>query len=118
MDFNWTQTGDPSYVRPILELVFGGGPGMTPSAAPGGYAEGSPLTHVSADDAPFCMIHGTADTTSPSEQVALMESALRGVGVAVDTLIVPGAPHDWKGTTWEATGAAKRDACLSAVLMR
>lgn len=116
MTYNWTHTADPSYVRPILEIVFGGAAGATPSIAPSEYAQGSPVTHVTADDAPFYICHGTADTTSPYQQVGLMEAALTSAGVSVDTLVIEGAPHNWDGTEYAAVGRAKMDEFFDRVL--
>lgn len=109
LTYNWTYTGDPGYVRPILEMVFGGGAGRTPAVAPDEYAQGSPINHVSADDAAFCMCHGTADTTSPYQQVELMATALTAARVHVETLILEGAPHNWEGTEFYAPGRAQMD---------
>ena len=57
------------------------------------YREVSPVTHVSADDAPFLMIHGDADDTVPFEQSELMEAALKKSGVEVKLIRVPGGGH-------------------------
>jgi acetyl esterase/lipase len=57
------------------------------------YKEASPLTHVSKDSAPFLIISGTADTTVPFEQAELMQEALKGAGVPIEVLTIPGAGH-------------------------
>jgi len=57
------------------------------------YREASPLTHVTADDAPMLLIHGDQDVVVPMKQSELMESALRRVGVAVTFVKVPGGQH-------------------------
>lgn len=65
------------------------------------YLEASPVTHVSADDAPFLLIHGDADRTVPFEQAELMEAALEKAGVEVNLIRVPGGGHggNFEGAT-------------------
>lgn len=63
------------------------------------YLEVSPVTHVSADDAPFLLIHGDADSTVPFEQAELMEQALKKAGVEVKLVRIPGGGH---GANFEA----------------
>ena len=55
--------------------------------------EASPVTHVTADDPPFLLIHGDADETVPFEHSEVMRAALQEVGVAVELLPVPGGGH-------------------------
>ena len=57
------------------------------------YREASPVTHVSADDAPFLLIHGDADLTVPFEQSQLMEEALNKAGVQVKLIRIAGGGH-------------------------
>jgi acetyl esterase/lipase len=65
------------------------------------YREASPVTHVSADDAPFLLVHGDADRTVPFEQAELMEAALRKAGVEVQLVRIPGGGHseNFEGAT-------------------
>ena len=42
----------------------------------------SPITHVSADDAPSLIIHGDADKLVPIQQAELIVDKLKGTGVA------------------------------------
>ena len=65
------------------------------------YREASPVTHVSAGDAPFLLIHGDADRTVPFEQSELMEAALKKSGVEVKLIRVPGGGHggNFEGAT-------------------
>jgi acetyl esterase/lipase len=65
------------------------------------YTEASPVSHVSADDAPFLLLHGDADRTVPFEQAELMEAALRKAGVEVQLIRVPGGGHgvNFEGAT-------------------
>ena len=57
------------------------------------YLDASPVTHVSADDAPFLLIHGDADRTVPFEQAGVMETALRKANVEVKLIRIPNGGH-------------------------
>jgi acetyl esterase/lipase len=57
------------------------------------YREASPITHVTADDAPMLLLHGDQDTVVRIEQSEQMESALKKAGVAVTFIRVPGGNH-------------------------
>jgi dienelactone hydrolase len=53
----------------------------------------SPLTHVSADDPPCLVIHGTRDDTIPPEQSVRLDTALRAAGVDSTLVVLDGAGH-------------------------
>jgi acetyl esterase/lipase len=53
----------------------------------------SPVTHVTADDPPFYLIHGDRDDLVPIAQSELMEAALKKAGVPVTFEVVKGAGH-------------------------
>lgn len=55
--------------------------------------EASPISHVSPDAPPFLLIHGDADPVVPFEQTEMMVEALKGAGVEVELLRVPGGGH-------------------------
>lgn len=57
------------------------------------HVNASPITHVSADDAPFLLLHGDADATVPFNQSEVFEAALRKAGVAVKLVRVAGGGH-------------------------
>jgi len=57
------------------------------------YMEASPISHVSADDPPFLLLHGDADQAIPFEQAESMAGALRKVGVEVKLLGIRGGGH-------------------------
>lgn len=65
------------------------------------FREAAPLTHVSAGDPPFLLIHGDADKTVPFNQSEIMEAALKKVNVPVKLVRVPGGDHgsDFPGNT-------------------
>ena len=57
------------------------------------YREASPITHVTADDAPMLLIHGDEDVVVPIKQSEIMESALKQAGVTAKFIRVPGGKH-------------------------
>jgi acetyl esterase/lipase len=57
------------------------------------YRDASPLTHVTADDAPTLLMHGDQDETVPIKQSEIMESGLKQAGVTVKFITVPGGKH-------------------------
>lgn len=56
--------------------------------------DASPLAHVSADDPPFFIAHGTLDQEVPVLQATKLEQALLAVGVDVEKHIIDGVGHD------------------------
>jgi len=53
----------------------------------------SPITHVSADDPPFLIVHGTADPTVPYDQAKRFCEALQKAGVNVNMVSIEGGGH-------------------------
>jgi acetyl esterase/lipase len=77
-----------------LYLGVNAGPGDHPSSVEYKTASAaSPISHVSADDPPFLLIHGDADTNVPFEQSEMMLAALNKVGVEAKLLRIPGGNH-------------------------
>lgn len=76
----------------------GGNPASTEQKT---FRAASPITHVSADDAPMLLMHGDADETVPFEQSELMDAALRKAGVEVTLLRIRGGGHgvNFEGAT-------------------
>jgi acetyl esterase/lipase len=54
-----------------------------------------PIKHLSADDPPMLILHGTADTTTPLEQSIQLNEAAKRTGVPSDLVIIEGAPHSF-----------------------
>ncbi|HCU38615.1 MAG TPA: hypothetical protein DGT21_25325 [Armatimonadetes bacterium] len=73
---------------------------------PDDYRQGSPLTHVSADDPPVLVMHGTEDRTVPYTQATLLEALLKQVGVPVELVTVQGAGHGLRNGAPEDVRAA------------
>ena len=59
----------------------------------GNALQASPITHVTADDPPFLLIHGNQDTVVPLEQSQLMYERLLEMNVPAQLLIVQNAGH-------------------------
>jgi dipeptidyl aminopeptidase/acylaminoacyl peptidase len=59
------------------------------------YRSATPLHHVSKDDSPMLLLHGTADTTTPLSQSERFAAKLREIGVEHQLVIVEGAPHSF-----------------------
>jgi len=55
--------------------------------------EASPITHVSNDDVPFLIIHGTLDKVVPFDQSVKLHNAVKTAGVETTLVEVPGAGH-------------------------
>jgi acetyl esterase/lipase len=93
---------DPSKVESVSGLQaitsFMGAPARFD---PKRFRDAAPVTHVTADDPPFPLIHGDTDKDVPYSQSEAMEVALRKVGVTVKLVRVPGGGHgsDFPGNT-------------------
>jgi acetyl esterase/lipase len=55
----------------------------------------SPITHVTADDAPTLIIHGDADKLVPLQQSEEMVTKLKDVGVPAKLVVKKGCGHGW-----------------------
>jgi acetyl esterase/lipase len=53
----------------------------------------SPVTHVSAGDAPMLLVHGDRDNVVPSKQSDELHAALQKAGVESTLVVIPGAGH-------------------------
>ena len=72
-----------------LALLLGGRVGKKRGLA----ALGSPLTHVTPNDAPFLIVHGDRDPLVPLAQSVRLHRALKAAGVTSDLHIIEGASH-------------------------
>jgi len=66
-------------------------------------AEASPITHLTADDPPFLLIHGERDTLVPYEQSQLMYDRLVQTNVPAQLVIVKNAGHSFVAPEGSAT---------------
>ncbi|MGI5819749.1 MAG: alpha/beta hydrolase fold domain-containing protein [Armatimonadota bacterium] len=82
----------------------------TREEAPERYAEASPLTHLSADDPPVFIMHGTADRTVPYNQALVLQERMEEVGVPVTLVTFEGAGHGLSGADREDVEATMQRA--------
>ena len=73
----------------VAKALLHGPPSKHPELA----AAASPITHVSADDAPFLLIHGLADGMVPPAQSERMHHALQAAGASSELLLIEDMPH-------------------------
>jgi acetyl esterase/lipase len=66
-------------------------------------AQASPITHVTADDPPFLLIHGERDTLVPYEQSQLMYDRLVQTNIPAQLVIVKNASHSFVAPDGAAT---------------
>lgn len=57
----------------------------------------SPITYVTKDDAPFLIVHGSADPLVPAAQSEQLHSALQKAGVESTLRVIEGGGHGGKG---------------------
>lgn len=69
---------------------------LTTAFPPDLYEVGSPVTHVTADDPPFLILHGIHDGLVPLEQSAELYSRLSGAGVSAQLVVVLNAGHGFE----------------------
>ncbi len=60
--------------------------------------EASPQTHITADDAPFLILHGTEDPLVPYDQSVQFDRALRAAGVESLLVTIEGGGHGGFGS--------------------
>lgn len=65
----------------------------------------SPISHVSAEDPPFLIMHGSEDATVPVEQSIAFDQALHAAGVDSMLLIIDGAGHGFPRSESKAAKA-------------
>jgi acetyl esterase/lipase len=82
----------PDYPMQMVCKLFG--TSISKIKAPA--AKANPTKYVSANSAPFLIMHGDKDNLVPLEQSELLSDALRRAGVDVTFRVVPGAGHEIK----------------------
>ena len=103
----WYGVFDLSDARPLnVSGVLGCAPETCGEAA----AAASPVTYVDRSDPPMLLLHGDTDEEVSVRQAEAMTARLRGAGVPVQTVILPGVGHGWIGATPRATRAANLEA--------
>ncbi|MHC4737519.1 MAG: alpha/beta hydrolase fold domain-containing protein [Planctomycetota bacterium] len=69
--------------------------GAAKNENPALWALASPVNHISGDDPPFLIIHGTADPLVPVQQSVELHEKLQENGIDSQLVIVEGAPHSF-----------------------
>lgn len=59
------------------------------------YKQASPIHHITPDDPPLLILHGTADKTTPLDQSTRFAERCKQVGVEHDLVIIEDAPHSF-----------------------
>ncbi|QDV48625.1 prolyl oligopeptidase family serine peptidase [Gimesia fumaroli] len=57
--------------------------------------QASAVNHISKDDPPFLILHGTKDALVPVEQSELLAASLKQGNIPTELLIIKGAPHSF-----------------------
>lgn len=57
--------------------------------------QASAVTHITKDDPPFLVLHGTKDSLVPVEQSELLADALKKGNIPVELHVIKGAPHSF-----------------------
>ncbi|MGM0491925.1 MAG: prolyl oligopeptidase family serine peptidase [Armatimonadota bacterium] len=100
-------TADDEMHRERALLAFMGAPR---DEVPERYAEASPVTHLSPDDPPVFVMHGTADRTVPYNQALVLQERMAVAGVPLTLLTFEGAGHGLRGADGGEIAAAMRQA--------
>ena len=82
--------GVPAKPYPSLPMFA-----KTLAEAPELWDSALPIKHLTADDPPMLILHGTADTTTPLEQSIQLNAEAKKQGVSSDLIIIEGAPHSF-----------------------
>lgn len=71
--------------------------GKSSTADTGLYKLASPINHVTKDDPPFLILHGTADIIVPVIHSERLQEKLKDAGVPSELVTVSGGGHGWTG---------------------
>lgn len=83
-------TVDAATGHPTVHGFFGG---KKFDEVPDDYEMASPLTHLTADDPPTLILHGTIDELVPIEQADKLAAKLKSLGIPYRYDRMPGWPH-------------------------
>ena len=94
----------PAASVPLLQGFLGG----TPTEKPEAHRLASPVTYVTAGDAPMLLFQGTKDPLVPHQQAILMLEAMTKAGVPGRVELLAGASHGWGGAELNRTTLAMK----------
>lgn len=100
-DFTTSSAWPPELVAIIESLL-----GASLAEAPARYADASPQTHLTPDDAAFLLVHGDADEIIPFSQALSMRADLVAAGVPHEFVQLPDAGHGWAAAVYDESHAA------------
>ena len=66
----------------------------------------SPISHVTKDDPPTLLIHGTKDPVVPFSQSEALLARFRAAGVTARLVTKPGRSHGWRGAAMDYAAVA------------
>ncbi|MCY2952860.1 MAG: alpha/beta hydrolase [Planctomycetota bacterium] len=89
----------PAASVPLLLGFLGG----TPTEKPEAHRLASPVTYVTAGDAPMLLFQGTKDPLVPHQQAILMLDAMTKAGVPGRVELLAGSSHGWGGAELNRT---------------
>lgn len=89
---------------PLESTLLVGLLGGTRAKYPDRYANASPITHVSPDDPPIFLFHGSKDWLVPPVASQVMRDALKKNGVLLEYLVVENKAHLMTFIDSDATG--------------
>lgn len=87
-------TADDTMHREPAAVAFLGGPREERAEV---YEQASPVTHLSPDDPPVLMVHGTEDRTVPYSQATILQQRCEQAGVPVELITIEGGGHGLRG---------------------
>lgn len=73
--------------------IFNNSLGVTFEQNPAAWRDASPMTHIGHETAPFLLLHGTADESTPYAQSVNMQRGLRNLGIRAELFTADGAAH-------------------------
>ncbi len=89
----------PAFSKGLMRDFLGG----TREEKPEAYVKASPLTFLTADDAPVLTFHGTKDPLVPATQATRLADAMTRVGLPGRVELLVGAGHGWFGVEMRRT---------------
>jgi acetyl esterase/lipase len=101
-------TSLPQEVQAVTALLGG-----TPESRPQLAALASPMAHVTPDDPPLLLVHGTADATVPVWHARVMRDTMQLRGAAATLVELPGIGHDLYARGMLGTAAEMRPAACT-----
>ncbi len=95
---DWALLGEIPHAHPAYRQLLGHEPGTEFAAMDAEKVAGvSPITHVSRDDPPVLLVHGTEDTIVPIQHAKKLHAAIQKAKGRSQLLVIEGANHGMRG---------------------